>query len=244
MVYRKYKAKLWNQEEDEILRALVHKYGSRKWTLISNNFKDVTSAIRSPKQCRDRWFNNLCVEKKDSPFNDSEITTIIDCLIKLGNQWSKIAQHLPGRTENQIKNFMYATVNRNLCKFNRNKIAKEQIFFRSFKILQNGEIRSILLADKKIKASFFEKTKLSQDAFNAMNLYQCQVQRELPSLEADMKISSKSLVSKVFVTDFYEPVSQGYNESVLGNKEETYVGFLPSFSFMEDFEYRKDLVIY
>lgn len=198
----------------------------------------MTNTTRSPKQCRDRWFNNLCVEKKDSPFNDLEITTIIDCLIKLGNQWSKIAQHLPGRTENQIKNFMYATVNRNLYKFNRNKIGKEQIFFQSFKILQNGEIRSILLADKKVKASFFEKTRLSQDALNAMNFYQFHTQSELPSLEANTKCSSESPVSKVFVTDFYEPVSQNFNEGALRNKEEAYVGFLPSFSFMED------LVIY
>lgn len=139
---------------------------------------------------------------------------------------------------------MYATVNRNLYKFNRNKIGKEQIFFQSFKILQNGEIRSILLADKKVKASFFEKTRLSQDALNAMNFYQFHTQSELPSLEANTKCSSESPVSKVFVTDFYEPVSQNFNEGALRNKEETYVGFLPSFSFMEDFEYRKDLVIY
>lgn len=44
----------WTEEEDELLRSLVAKYGPKRWSLIAQNLPG-----RIGKQCRERWYNHL-----------------------------------------------------------------------------------------------------------------------------------------------------------------------------------------
>jgi hypothetical protein len=51
---------VWTIEEDEAIRQMVMKYGTKSWALIAENLsKEHSIAGRSGKQCRERWHNHL-----------------------------------------------------------------------------------------------------------------------------------------------------------------------------------------
>lgn len=59
---------------------------------------------RSGKQVRERWYNHLDPTVNKGPWTAAEMLVLHDVHARLGNQWSKISDHLPGRTQNHIKN--------------------------------------------------------------------------------------------------------------------------------------------
>lgn len=59
---------------------------------------------RCGKSCRLRWANYLRPDIKRGTFSVHEDLNILRLHGTLGNKWSAIASHLPGRTDNKIKN--------------------------------------------------------------------------------------------------------------------------------------------
>lgn len=52
--------RIWTNEEDEAIRQMVLKYGTKSWALIAESLtKEFSIAGRSGKQCRERWHNHL-----------------------------------------------------------------------------------------------------------------------------------------------------------------------------------------
>jgi hypothetical protein len=99
--------KTWTMEEDEQLRLLVSERGARKWSNIAKCFERKNS-----KQCRERWHNILDPLINWEPFETPEDEIIIKMVKIEGFKWSKIAAHLPGRTDNHVKNRWNATLKR------------------------------------------------------------------------------------------------------------------------------------
>lgn len=94
----------WCDEEDSALRIAVAI--ERRDGKTVSSWPNVARLVphRTSKQCRERWYNHVCGAVKKDPWTEAEDATICRVQAVLGNKWSAIAQQLPGRTENQVKN--------------------------------------------------------------------------------------------------------------------------------------------
>ncbi|KAJ9560551.1 hypothetical protein OSB04_005711 [Centaurea solstitialis] len=91
----------WSKEEDDKLRAYIERYGHWNWREIPR-FAGVS---RCGKSCRLRWMNYLRPNLKHGNFTKEEEDLIIELHNEIGNKWSTIAAKLPGRSDNEIKNY-------------------------------------------------------------------------------------------------------------------------------------------
>ncbi|PIN23743.1 Transcription factor, Myb superfamily [Handroanthus impetiginosus] len=101
---------LWSPEEDEKLMNYMLTNGQGCWSDIARN----AGLQRCGKSCRLRWINYLRPDLKRGAFSPQEEELIIHLHSILGNRWSQIAARLPGRTDNEIKNFWNSTIKKRL----------------------------------------------------------------------------------------------------------------------------------
>lgn len=90
----------WSEAEDIKLISFIQKHGHSNWRALPR----LAGLARCGKSCRLRWVNYLRPDLKRGNFSPQEEETIIKLHETLGNKWSKIASHFPGRTDNEIKN--------------------------------------------------------------------------------------------------------------------------------------------
>ncbi|KAH0785152.1 Myb-like DNA-binding domain containing protein [Histomonas meleagridis] len=94
-----FKKSKWTPEEDRLLRESIHQNGMSNWSLVAQLIPG-----RSGKQCRERWINQLCPNLNKDNWSPNEDAILIQQQRLYGNVWSKIAQFLPGRSSNNVKN--------------------------------------------------------------------------------------------------------------------------------------------
>ncbi|OAQ35730.1 hypothetical protein K457DRAFT_132421 [Linnemannia elongata AG-77] len=89
---------VWTPEEDEFLRAAVQTYGDKteKWAKIA-----ACVPGRTNKNCRKRWFHSLDPSLKKGPWTEEEDHLLRTGVQKFKGQWSKIAERIQGRTDDQ-----------------------------------------------------------------------------------------------------------------------------------------------
>nr|AAG28526.1 anther-specific myb-related protein 1 [Nicotiana tabacum] len=91
----------WTATEDAILMEYVKKNGEGNWNAVQRN----SGLMRCGKSCRLRWANHLRPNLKKGAFSLEEERIIVELHAKLGNKWARMAAQMPGRTDNEIKNY-------------------------------------------------------------------------------------------------------------------------------------------
>ncbi|XP_016489866.1 transcription factor MYB108 [Nicotiana tabacum] len=91
----------WTVEEDFTLINHIALHGEGRW----NSLARCAGLKRTGKSCRLRWLNYLRPDVRRGNITLEEQLLILELHSRWGNRWSKIAQHLPGRTDNEIKNY-------------------------------------------------------------------------------------------------------------------------------------------
>ncbi|KAB2082084.1 hypothetical protein ES319_A05G174600v1 [Gossypium barbadense] len=102
----------WTPEEDQKLIDYIQKHGYGNWRTLPKN----SGLQRCGKSCRLRWTNYLRPDIKRGRFSFEEEETIIQLHSILGNKWSAIAARLPGRTDNEIKNYWNTHIRKRLLR--------------------------------------------------------------------------------------------------------------------------------
>ncbi|KAF9596641.1 hypothetical protein IFM89_012764 [Coptis chinensis] len=91
----------WTEHEDLQLVYYVNLFGERRWDFIAK----VSGLNRTGKSCRLRWVNYLHPGLKRGRMTPQEERLVLELHSRWGNRWSRIARKLPGRTDNEIKNY-------------------------------------------------------------------------------------------------------------------------------------------
>uniref|UniRef100_A0A0D9X348 Uncharacterized protein n=1 Tax=Leersia perrieri TaxID=77586 RepID=A0A0D9X348_9ORYZ len=91
----------WTVEEDLLLVNYIAAHGEGRWNALAR----CAGLKRTGKSCRLRWLNYLRPDVRRGNMTAEEQLMILELHGRWGNRWSKIAQHLPGRTDNEIKNY-------------------------------------------------------------------------------------------------------------------------------------------
>ncbi|GKV07573.1 hypothetical protein SLEP1_g19327 [Rubroshorea leprosula] len=91
----------WTVVEDELLANYINREGEGRWRTLPKR----AGLLRCGKSCRLRWMNYLRPSIKRGRIAPDEEDLILRLHRLLGNRWSLIAGRIPGRTDNEIKNY-------------------------------------------------------------------------------------------------------------------------------------------
>ncbi|CAL0319951.1 unnamed protein product [Lupinus luteus] len=140
--------------EDAKIHSLVSKNnGSGNLTFVSKK----AGLKRCGKSCRLRWNNYLRPDLKHDNFTSQEEDLIIKLHAAIGSRWSIIAQQLPGRTDNDVKNHWNTKLKKKLSQMGIDPVTHKPF--------------SKLIADYgKIGGSEKHSTQIGSDLKNAIHL--------------------------------------------------------------------------
>ncbi|CAH1429034.1 unnamed protein product [Lactuca virosa] len=180
----------WTQEEDLKLTQYIQIHGPGNWRTLPKN----SGLERCGKSCRLRWTNYLRPDIKRGRFSFEEEESIIQLHSVLGNKWSAIAARLPGRTDNEIKNYWNTHIRKRLIKNGIDPVTHRPR-------LDLLDLSSIL----------------SSASFNLSNLFKIQslVNPQVLRLANLLASTSSNQENKeLFLNNYIAPVNQKPNEPI------------------------------
>ncbi|CAN4083072.1 unnamed protein product [Withania somnifera] len=108
----------WSPEEDSKLKAYIEQNGTGgNWITLPQK----VGLKRCGKSCRLRWLNYLRPNIKHGEFTEEEDSIICTLYMSIGSRWSIIAAQLPGRTDNDIKNYWNTRLKKKLLLCNKQR---------------------------------------------------------------------------------------------------------------------------
>ncbi|KAK4269079.1 hypothetical protein QN277_022283 [Acacia crassicarpa] len=161
----------WTPEEDRKLAEAISVHGAKRWKSIAYK----AGLSRCGKSCRLRWLNYLRPNIKRGNISAQEEDLILRLHKLLGNRWSLIAGRLPGRTDNEIKNYW----NSHLSK----KIKMKEKHSSGNSTIRQDNQQKVVVIEQKIPQEEEDK----------------QIREEIPTEEAEGDSSSKH---SSFVVDY------------------------------------------
>ncbi|KAF8023435.1 hypothetical protein BT93_F0822 [Corymbia citriodora subsp. variegata] len=136
----------WTAQEDRILADYIRAHGEGGW----RNLPKKAGLKRCGKSCRLRWLNYLRPGIKRGNITADEEELIVRLHKLLGNRWSLIAGRLPGRTDNEIKNYWNTIVSKKVK--DQPKPSKETKIMKS-KIIATSQPATQVVRTKALKCS-------------------------------------------------------------------------------------------
>nr|CAA74605.1 R2R3-MYB transcription factor [Arabidopsis thaliana] len=109
----------WSPEEDAKLKSYIENSGTGgNWIALPQKI----GLKRCGKSCRLRWLNYLRPNIKHGGFSEEEENIICSLYLTIGSRWSIIAAQLPGRTDNDIKNYWNTRLKKKLINKQRKEL--------------------------------------------------------------------------------------------------------------------------
>jgi hypothetical protein len=105
VIQRRLQKQQFSIDEDRTLIALVRTHGVQSWACLAKQMPN-----RTPKQCRERWHNQLDPGLNRGPWSMNEDRVLALKHGELGNRWADIAKFLPGRSDTLVKNRWHSYV--------------------------------------------------------------------------------------------------------------------------------------
>lgn len=229
-VKQKLRKGLWSPEEDEKLLKYITRFGVGCWSSVPKH----AGLQRCGKSCRLRWINYLRPDLKRGMFSQQEEDLILNLHQVLGNRWAQIAAQLPGRTDNEIKNFW------NSCL--KKKLMKQGIDPNTHKpITDNNDV-------KEKKMEFFDKkSEFFPSSSSSMPMAAAELEQAFHVNNGGLILSSsssmetgsfltKSVCDPLFLVEFQSDIDPiTYNSNLLSQYQQTgYDTSLPNLASFSD----------
>lgn len=101
---------------------------------------------REVRQPQRRWFNQLHPEiAREAEWSREEEKLLFSLQREEGNKWARIARQLPGRSDNNIKNYFYSTLRKALRRVNNYVTMHKQMpAYKNLKAFQATSLNKVL----------------------------------------------------------------------------------------------------